>query len=218
MIKTLILCAAAFAVTGLPLRAQATNTFPSSGSVGIGDTTPDVKLHVYSASDTRVRVESTADGFPGFELAEAGVRKWLLFNNTNDNFVLRTGSVDRLVVKSTGEVGIGTTTPTHRLSVNGSIRAKEVVVDTGWADDVFLPGYRLAPLSEVEKHIETKGHLPGIPSAAEVASKGVSIGETQSLLLRKIEELTLHLIAQEKEMANLRKEVARLTPQAGQSK
>lgn len=104
----------------------------------------------------------------------------------------------RLVIDSSGNVGIGTTSPTHKLAVNGSVRAKEVIVDTGWSDYVFSAEYRLAPLSEVETHIQAKKHLPGIPSANEVEAQGVSLGEMQSALLAKIEELTLHLIAQEK--------------------
>lgn len=123
-----------------------------------------------------------------------------------------------MTVDQSGMVSIGTNTPTHPLTVNGAIRAKEIIVDTGWSDYVFESGYRLAPLSEVEQHIKEKGHLPDVPSAKEVAAKGVSVGESQALLLRKIEELTLHLIAQEKtmaaqqaEMANLRVEVSRLS-------
>src|SRR5690606_3310258 len=88
----------------------------------------------------------------------------------------------------------------HKLSVNGTIRATEIIVDTGWADFVFDPDYKLAPLSEVEAHIREKRHLPGVPSAAIVAEEGVSLGEMQKLLLQKIEELTLHQISQEKRL------------------
>ncbi len=113
-------------------------------------------------------------------------------------------------ILSNGNVGIGTTSPTHKLAVNGTIRAKEVIVDTGWSDYVFDPAYRLAPLSEVEQHIKTEGHLPGIPSAREVAEHGVSMGEMQSKLLAKIEELTLHQIEQEKRIERLEADNARL--------
>jgi len=87
----------------------------------------------------------------------------------------------------------------YSTAVNGTITTKEVVVTTsGWADYVFAKSYPLKPLSEVERQIETEGHLPGIPSAAEVAEKGISLGEMQAKLLAKIEELTLHQIELEK--------------------
>jgi hypothetical protein len=124
---------------------------------------------------------------------------------TAPNVTTRTG-VARMVIDQIGNVGIGTTTPSHKLAVNGAIRAKEVIVDTNWADYVFEADYRLAPLAEVESHIKAKKHLPGIPSAAEVAEHGVSMGDMQAKLLSKVEELTLHLIAQEKRLTQLEAE------------
>jgi hypothetical protein len=104
-----------------------------------------------------------------------------------------------------GNVGIGTANPSHKLSVNGAMRAKEVIVDTTWSDYVFADGYRLPPLAEVEAYIKAENHLPGIPSAQEVADQGVSVGEMQAKLLAKVEELTLHLIAQQKQIKELQK-------------
>ena len=95
---------------------------------------------------------------------------------------------------ATGNVGIGTTNATHALTVSGTIRAKEIIVESNWADYVFNDDYQLQSLDAVEQHIKQKKHLPGIPSAQEVSEKGVSLGEMQTLLLAKIEELTLHQI------------------------
>ena len=113
------------------------------------------------------------------------------------------GSADiRFYIDTNGNVGIGTTNPTHRLAVNGTIKAKEVIVETtGWSDYVFAEGYQLQSLAQVEQHIKEHKHLPGIPSAAEVAEQGVSVGDMQAKLLAKVEELTLHVIAQEKRLA-----------------
>jgi hypothetical protein len=112
-----------------------------------------------------------------------------------------------LSVRETGNIGVGTSNPTHKLSVNGTIKTKEVIVETvGWSDHVFADDYALQPLAEVETHIKERKHLPGIPSAKEVAAQGVSIGEMQAKLLAKIEEITLHQIAQQKEIAALRAE------------
>ena len=116
-------------------------------------------------------------------------------------------------LSTNGNVGIGTTNPTQKLSVAGTVRAYAVVVDTGWSDYVFKPDYKLASLSEVEGAIKKDGHLPGIPSAAEVAEHGVSLGDMQSKLLAKVEELTLHLIEQDKRMSAQQNEIAALKSQ-----
>jgi len=100
-----------------------------------------------------------------------------------------------------GKVGIGTTDPKEELSVNGYIRAKEIKVEaTNWPDYVLQKDYDLSPLSEVEGYINEHGHLPEIPKASEVETEGVSLGEMNKLLLKKVEELTLHLIEKEKEI------------------
>jgi hypothetical protein len=94
-----------------------------------------------------------------------------------------------------GRVGVGTTNPQYKLAVNGNIGAQDIIVtNTGWSDYVFRPGYRLRPLSEVSQFIQKNGHLPDIPTEAEVKEKGVSLGEMQAKLLAKVEELTLHMI------------------------
>jgi hypothetical protein len=93
-----------------------------------------------------------------------------------------------------GNVGIGTISPQYPLSVNGTVQAKEVLVNTGWSDYVFAPTYRLQPLSEVAAYIKENQHLPDMPSAADVEKNGVGVGEMESKLLAKVEELTLHVI------------------------
>ena len=105
-----------------------------------------------------------------------------------------------------GNVGIGTTAnPSYKLSVNGNIRSKEVVVEIGWADYVFNKKYKLKPLIEVEKFIEQNKHLPGIPSAAEVEKNGLNLGDIQKKMMEKIEELTLYIIQLNKRIEELEK-------------
>jgi hypothetical protein len=113
----------------------------------------------------------------------------------------------------TGNVGIGTTSPVHALQVvggDGTIGAKQVIVSSTGADYVFAPNYRLAPLSEVGDYIMQKGHLPDIPSAKEVEAKGFNLGEMQTKLLAKIEELTLHQIELEKQNRELQERIVKL--------
>ena len=105
-----------------------------------------------------------------------------------------------------GRVGINTTTDNvnYNLLVNGKIRAKEIVVDTGWSDFVFDSNYQLKSLTEVEQYIDENKHLPDIPSAQEVEENGISLGGMDAKLLQKIEELTLYTIDLKKENEDLK--------------
>ena len=113
---------------------------------------------------------------------------------------------------STGNVGIGTTDPgTWKLAVNGKIRAKEIKVETAnWPDYVFTKDHKLPTLQEVERHIQEKGHLVNIPSAADVELNGIELGEMNRLLLEKIEELTLYILGQEDKIREQDKEIEML--------
>ncbi|EFK58570.1 hypothetical protein U0038_06445 [Sphingobacterium spiritivorum] len=105
------------------------------------------------------------------------------------------------VWNTNGNVGIGTTTPTERLSVNGNIRAREIKVETNnWPDYVFEEDYKLTPLAEVETFIKANKHLPEVPSAREIEEDGLSLGEMNKLMMKKIEELTLHLIEKDRQL------------------
>ncbi len=109
-----------------------------------------------------------------------------------------------MTVADNGNVGIGTTNPTHKLSVNGNIRTKEVVVETGWADYVFDDNYKLPSLLEVDKFIQQHKHLPNIPSAKDVEANGLHLGDIQKRMMEKIEELTLYVIDLKKELEVLK--------------
>jgi hypothetical protein len=115
---------------------------------------------------------------------------------------------EKMRINSLGNVGIGTAFPAEKLSVNGKIRAHEIKVElTGWSDFVFAKDYILPTLQETEQHIKEKGHLPGIPSAAEVEKNGIELGDMNKKLLQKIEELTLYLIEMKKESERQSKEI-----------
>jgi hypothetical protein len=122
-------------------------------------------------------------------------------NNVSGNMT------DRMFITHEGNVGIDQPNPTKKLEVNGTIRSKEVIVETGWPDYVFANDYNLLPLSELEKYIAKHHHLPEVPSEAEVAENGVALGEMNATLLKKIEELTLHIIDQNKRIEELEKRI-----------
>ncbi|PXY02517.1 hypothetical protein DF185_00030 [Marinifilum breve] len=93
-----------------------------------------------------------------------------------------------------GHLGILTPASNYPLDVNGTIRAKEIKVETNWADFVFEENYQLMKLSELEEFIKENGHLPEIPTEEQVEESGISLGEMNSKLLQKVEELTLYVI------------------------
>ena len=85
------------------------------------------------------------------------------------------------------------------LAVEGPIETRDAVFVRApgalWPDYVFRPEYKLQPLPEVARFIAQNGHLPDVPSAADVQRDGLELASMNATLLRKVEELTLHLIA-----------------------
>lgn len=125
-----------------------------------------------------------------------------------------TANSTSLIISGTNEnVGIGTTNPKEKLSVNGTILAKKVKVSVkaeDWSDYVFDKNYKLRSLNSLEAFIKEKHHLPDIPSAEKVEKDGLDIGANQAALLRKIEELTLYMLEQSKEVKALKEKIASL--------
>lgn len=116
---------------------------------------------------------------------------------------LRTNSAETSFL--VGSLGIGISTPTEKLDVNGKIRSKEIKVQaTGWPDFVFEKDYQNLSLDEIETYIQKNKRLPEMPSAKEVEKEGIALGEMNKLLLKKIEELTLHVIQLHKELGELK--------------
>ncbi|HSC38299.1 MAG TPA: hypothetical protein VLD19_10520, partial [Chitinophagaceae bacterium] len=117
----------------------------------------------------------------------------------------------RMLVRADGQVGIGTDAindGTYKLYVQTGIRTRKVKVDMDtWSDYVFDKSYVLRPLSEVKNFIQQYQRLPEVPSAAEVAKEGIDLGQNQAVLLKKIEELTLYVIEQQKQVDELRQQV-----------
>ncbi|GGE18056.1 hypothetical protein [Sphingobacterium cellulitidis] len=107
-----------------------------------------------------------------------------------------------------GNIGVGTVSPVARLTVNGNILAKEIKIKTDITvpDYVFEQDYEKMSLSEIEEFVAKHKHLPDIPSAKSIERDGLEVAEMNLLLLKKIEELTLHLIENEKTIKQLKKD------------
>jgi hypothetical protein len=184
----------------------------NGGNVGIANSDPQAKLHITSSERIAFKINhpssttnylSVWHGTGGAVIDPIGTGYLFLGYETPSTILLASGG---------GMVGIGTSNPdpAYRLSVNGSIRAKEIKVNTGWSDFVFFDSYKLRPLSEVETFIQENKHLPDVPSAAVVEKEGVNLGEMDAILLRKIEELTLYVIEQDKIIKEQNKRLQKL--------
>lgn len=117
------------------------------------------------------------------------------------------------LTEKNGKIGIGTTTPDELLTVKGKIHTQEVLVDLDGAvapDYVFekyfngfsksFPDYKLISLKDLEVFLKENNHLPNVPSAKEMEENGMALKEMNLLLLQKVEELTLYVLEQQKEI------------------
>lgn len=191
-------------------------TITGDGKVGIGAVSPAATLHIGKRESFTPGAEGSVD--------RIAIQPWFhtggpWFISSRDNpakayLDIKYGAVRLYTMDHMGNVGIGTTHLTEKLSVNGKIRAKEIRVEadngTNWPDYVFDSSYQLPALAEVEKFIKDHKHLPGIPSAKQVKENGIALGENQAALLKKIEEQSLYIIQQEKKMEALEKRIASL--------
>lgn len=146
----------------------------------------------------------------GFRIFTNGLTRTLSNNTVEPNPPV-------MVINNNGVVGIGnttdlasTSTAPYKLFVEGGIRTRKLKVDatgTGWPDYVFEPSYGLRSLSSLEAFIKANKHLPDVPSADDVNKDGVDVGDVQATLLKKVEELTLYVIEQDKKQELLTKQL-----------
>ena len=137
-------------------------------------------------------------------------------DGTNEDTYIRGGKDGSHVIINDaplGNVGIGVYPSTYKLEVNGTTRSKEVIVETGWADYVFEEDYQLLELSEVENFIKTNKHLPDVPSALEIQKNGAKLAQITTIMMQKIEELTLYSIEQDKKIEKLQNDLVKLQNQ-----
>ncbi len=213
-------------------------SFFNGGNIGIGTTSnPVAKLQVeslgaiYSESPTLLVRDKTERGTIFLESIKDKPNDFVFKNNNRFSWVMSTRNsledyalkfypsqngtsweAPALTMLTNGNIGIGTSNPgNYRLAVEGNIGAREVKVTLdNWADYVFDTDYDLKSLEEIENFIKENKHLPEIPTAQDVEKGGVDLGEMNMLLLKKVEELTLYIIDQQKEINSLKSDLSEI--------
>lgn len=194
-----------------------------NGRVGINETSPSEMLHVngngYVTGDMSVGDGVYGTGGTIHMYSGGGVHSGAVeVSHSPAGMRFEVDTVGRVFIGADGDVGIGTETPGEKLDVNGDIRADgKVIADSvrvqkvyinNWSIDapdyVFDESYPLASLEHVESYIKENKHLPDVPSGKQIKEDGIDLAEMNMVLLRKIEELTLYTLAQQKEIEELK--------------
>jgi len=196
-------------------------TITNQGSVGIGTQNPDMRLTIMGG----LRIDA-GNSFSGGPTGTNGAA-WLSFGTTSGEGVgsNRAGGSNlngldfyssyqvRMSLTNGGNVLIGKTAqtnPNYKLDIAGSARADKLIVNTTGADFVFAPTYQLPSLTTVAAYIKTNHHLPDIAPADEMKKDGLDVGDNQTKLLQKVEELTLYMIEMKKEMDTMKQRLHQL--------
>jgi hypothetical protein len=205
----------------------------NGGNFGIGTSSPLTKMHVTLNTTTGASVqtiETIGTGGRPFikfkaENVDYGVIGYTstasgdfmnIYNTRNAALQFGTNNTNRMIIDASGGVGINTTDiPSgYKLAIAGNVIAEKIKVKKQvngvWPDYVFSPTYKLQSLEELEKFTKENSHLPEIPSAEEIEKDGQDLGEMNRLLLKKVEELTLYLIEQNKNIIQQNKEIKEL--------
>ena len=208
-------------VTGSPNNYNQ-GVLDKTGKVGIGDVTPTAKLHIVSdaGEDAGLILEPKQPGTDNtFVQLRDGSHRISVDSDGEMSLVSDSAplSLEGASITLRGKVGINTTSTVtgYSLSVDGGIITDEVLIRNveDWPDYVFSKNHSLMPLGELQHYYNENRHLPEIPSAKEVEEQGVYVADMQKLLLKKIEELTLYTVEQQRLIEELQAKIDRLENQ-----
>lgn len=185
----------------------------SQGRLGIGHGSSTLSYDPYAQlvveGDCLIALGESAKGFRVFDLPND--YNHFRVDSESQNVFIQEFPIGYTIIGSSG-VPTCTDCNEYKLFVKKGIRTEKVKVDiaanNGWADYVFKKDYRLRPLAEVEKFIAENGHLPEVPSEKEAIENGIELKEMNILLLKKVEELTLYTLQQQKQIDEQQKREA----------
>lgn len=202
-------------------KAGSSTIITRDGKMGIGTTTTDALLTIYATSNPNIKLKG---GSSTLELGVATASNCYATGAVAGDVVMRSlGQSHNIILSMStnnmdGKSFVGVGDDGNRiwakfcndktLRVDGTIKATLInVVTNVWADDVFNDDYKVPTINEIEEYIETNKHLPDVPSAAQVQAEGINVAEMSAVLLRKIEELTLIVIEQNKQIEKLKEQI-----------
>jgi len=204
----------------------------SAGDVGIGTTSPAVKLQV---GDTDVGhdvyIAGATNSQSGLFFYDGGIPGGMRYNFSSDDLSVFTAGTARLMINSSGDVGIGTTSPAYDLDVNGDIRAIGSVYYGGTEgnvdgtaydkpDYVFEEGYDVMSIEQVEEYLKKENHLPWMTSARDEKEENGDVIDMTRMAFETVEtaenlqiqliELNKSVKAKDVEIAQLKDRVSKM--------
>lgn len=174
----------------------------SEGDFRIGTTTNRLKMGVF-----------TTGTFAGMSrIYSSGTNAMLALGvNNMDLMTLSAANSGTVVIGNGGALPAAATG--YKLSVHGKAVCTELMVKSiaTWPDYVFEKNYQLMPLNELQAFINKNKHLPNIPPAKEIEQNGLVVGDMQNKMMQKIEELTLYILQQQKQLELQNKKIEELS-------
>jgi len=204
----------------------------ANGSLSVGaDLNTFSKCFIANTNRTAaIQVKATGNTQPyqrlmffEYDNADTKIMEVINTTTTRSPFVLKADGAMDIDNGVTNTLHLGTdgmfsisnnTRKTFVVEANGLTRARKIKVDADvWADYVFEADYKLMPLADVESFLKEHKHLPSIPSEKVMKEEGIDLAEMNVKMMEKIEELTLYLIQQNKELEKMKAELETLKGQ-----